>query len=74
MADSVDDAHLPPQVKEELWFRVRVTNIGKVAGDEVVLAFVRRNETTLGPLKQLFGFKRLVAMLPGAPPLQHETV
>lgn len=46
-------------------FRVLVTNTGSMAGDEVVLAFVTRSSTELGPLKQLFGFKR-IHLLPGA--------
>lgn len=48
----------------ELSFRVRVKNIGHITGDEVVMAFIRRESTELGPLKQLFGFKR-VHLAPG---------
>lgn len=42
-----------------LSFRVKVQNTGRRAGDEVVLAFVSRNDTNNGPLKQLFGFQRV---------------
>jgi hypothetical protein len=35
-----------------------------MAGDEVVLAFVTRDNTDLGPRKQLFGFER-VHLKPG---------
>lgn len=45
--------------EQSVSFRVRVTNTGSVAGDEVVLAFATRNSTELGPLKQLFAFKRI---------------
>jgi len=45
-------------------FRVKVQNIGQLAGDEVVMAFVKRNNTDNGPLKQLFGFQR-VHLAPG---------
>lgn len=38
---------------------------GPLAGDEVVLAFVTRDNTDNGPLKQLFGFQR-VHLTPGA--------
>jgi len=48
----------------EVSFRVRVTNTGPIAGDEVVLAFITRDNTNNGPLKQLFGFHR-VHLLPG---------
>jgi len=40
-------------------FRIKVTNTGKRDGDEVVLAFVRRDNTSMGPLKQLFAFQRV---------------
>lgn len=40
-------------------FRVQVTNVGPVAGDEVVLAFVTRDNADRGPLKQLFAFERV---------------
>jgi hypothetical protein len=48
-------------------FRVRVTNVGPVAGDEVVLAFVTRDNADRGPLKQLFAFER-VHLNPGTRP------
>ncbi|ELR20723.1 betaxylosidase [Acanthamoeba castellanii str. Neff] len=44
---------------EAVSFRVRVTNVGPVAGDEVVLAFVTRDNADRGPLKQLFAFERV---------------
>eukprot|EP01087_Luapelamoeba_hula_P009496 TRINITY_DN2451_c3_g1_i1.p1 TRINITY_DN2451_c3_g1~~TRINITY_DN2451_c3_g1_i1.p1 ORF type:complete len:900 (-),score=115.71 TRINITY_DN2451_c3_g1_i1:76-2727(-) len=53
-----------PKVFDSLSFRVTVTNTGKLAGDEVVLAFVSQNDPNQGPLKQLFFFKR-VHLTPG---------
>jgi hypothetical protein len=44
---------------EAVSFRVQVTNVGPVAGDEVVLAFVTRDNADRGPLKQLFAFERV---------------
>ena len=44
-------------------FRVNVTNTGNMAGDDVVLAFIKSSNTTINeqmaPLKQLFGFQRI---------------
>lgn len=44
-------------------FRVNVTNTGNMAGDDVVLAFLKSSNTTINgqmaPLKQLFGFQRI---------------
>jgi beta-D-xylosidase 4 len=40
-------------------FRATVKNVGNLAGDEVVMAFVTRQDPTNGPLKQLFGFQRV---------------
>ena len=40
-------------------FRVKITNNGTRAGDEVVLAFITQPSITEGPLKRLFGFDRI---------------
>jgi len=39
-------------------FRVIVTNIGQVAGDEVVLCYIMNSDPD-APIKELFGFKRI---------------
>ena len=53
-------------------YTVRVTNVGKVAGDEVVMGFLSRPRpvpadihTASSPIKELFGFQR-VFLQPGA--------
>ena len=43
----------------DLNFRIKVTNTGSRAGDEVVLAFTTHTNVTEAPLKKLFGFKRI---------------
>ena len=44
-------------------FRVNVTNTGDMAGDDVVLAFLKSSKATIdeqmAPLKELFGFQRI---------------
>lgn len=57
---------------ESTTYTVKVTNTGKVAGDEVVMAFFKPKASSFGalrdvapvPIKQLFGFQR-VALAPG---------
>jgi beta-D-xylosidase 4 len=53
-----DERHVLVQL-----LRVNVTNTGSMAGDDVVLAFIKPPETSLKdptpPIKQLFGFQRV---------------
>lgn len=48
------------KIKNELTFRLSVSNTGKYDGDEVVQLYIRRlSKEGAGPLKELKGFKRV---------------
>lgn len=72
-ATSSESRHVFSSTKDTITHSVKVTNTGKVPGDEVVQAFFRpKRESFLGtlpagtpvPLKQLYGFER-VHLKPG---------
>jgi len=56
--EAPENAILSTTLTQAPSFRVKVTNIGNLAGDEVVLCFITNSDPD-APIKELFGFKRI---------------
>jgi len=56
--EAPENAILSTTLTQAPSFRVKVTNIGSLAGDEVVLCFISNSDPD-APIKELIGFKRI---------------